>query len=259
MSNQNDDTRVDLLGSDDFEKYLLYGSREIRQILQGLIDHHALITAQTVPGHQSFLTTVVALPDDGASIIIDAGPDEHINQRVGNAERLVCMSQLDKIRIQFDLPAPALTRYENRPAFRAPVPAQLLRLQRREFYRLQTPVTHTVTCRIPLPQPDGRTLELETRVIDISGGGIAVVVPPDNVPFGADMEFENCKLTLPELGTIPVRLKVRNLFRLTNRNGVEMLRAGCEFVDLPRSADNAIQRYIFKVERDRSARERGRL
>lgn len=259
MSNQNEQTRVDLLGSDNYQKYLLHGRREIRQVLQGLIDGHALLTAQVSPGHQSFLTALVAVPDDDGPLLIDASADTLINERVGAAEKLVCMTQLDKIRIQFELHAPAATTHEGRPAFRAAVPSELLRLQRREFYRLQTPVTHTVTCQIPITQPDGRTVTLEARVIDISGGGVAVVVPPDNLPFSPETEFVDCRLTLPELGTLTVKLKVRNLFRLTNRNGIEMLRAGCEFIDLPRSADNAIQRYIFKVERDRSARERGRL
>lgn len=259
MSNQNEHTRVDLIGSDDHDKYLLRGSREIRQILQGLIDGHALVTAQLSPGQQSFLTALIALPDDGSSVLVDASADEHINQRVSNSEKLICMTQLDKIRIQFELQTPAATNHDGHPAFRAAVPDQLFRLQRREFYRLQTPVTHAVSCRIPIPQADGKKISLETRVIDISAGGVAVVVPPDNVPFSADMEFIDCQLQLPELGTIAVRLRVRNIFRLTNRNGIQMLRAGCEFVDLPRSADNAIQRYIFKVERERSARERGRL
>ena len=58
---------------------------------------------------------------------------------------------------------------------------------------------------------------------------------------------------------IPARLVVRNLFRITNRSGAELLRAGCEFADMPRGAEDAIQRYILKVERERNARDRGRL
>lgn len=259
MSNHDEYIRIDLVDSDDIEKYLLRGKREIRQILQGLIDSRALITAQFSPGRQSFLTALVLLPEDSDSLILDASADERINQLAGSADSLVCMAQLDKIRIQFSLETPALVSHEGRAAFRAQQPAELLRLQRREFYRLQTPVTHTVSCQIPVLQADGRQVTLEARVIDISGGGVAVIVPPDDMPFSADTEFADCRLNLPDLGVINVRLKVRNLFRLTNRNGIEMMRAGCEFMDLPRNADSAIQRYILKVERDRSARERGRL
>jgi c-di-GMP-binding flagellar brake protein YcgR len=61
---------------------------------------------------------------------------------------------------------------------------------------------------------------------------------------------------LPETGAIVTSLRVRNLFRITNRDGSIMLRAGCEFIHLSSSMASTIQRYILKVERERNARER---
>jgi flagellar brake protein len=255
MQNLNEQTRVELLQSDDYAKYLLRGHREIQQVLQGLVESRTLVSANIAPGQQSFLTAVIQVDDE--NILIDASPDELINQKVGTAERLVCAGHVDKIRVQFALESPARFNMDGHPGFRAALPTEVLRLQRREFYRLQTPVTHTINCLIPVIQADGKRASVEARVLDISAGGVAVVVPPEGLQFSTNTEFTDCQLTLPGVGSIPVRLRVRNLFRLTNRNGIEMLRAGCEFVDLPGSADNAIQRYIFKVERDRSARERG--
>ncbi len=255
MKNQNEQTRVELLQSDDYAKYLLHGQREIQQVLQGLVEGRTLVSAHVAPGQQSFLTAIIQV--EGDHVVIDASPDELINQKVGVAEKLVCSGQLDKIRVQFALESPSAFTLDGHPGFRAALPTEVLRLQRREFYRLQTPVTHTINCLIPVVQADGKKSIVEARVVDISAGGVAVVVPPEGMQFSTNTEFTDCQLTLPGVGSIPVRLRIRNLFRLTNRNGIEMLRAGCEFIDLPGSADNAIQRYIFKVERDRSARERG--
>ena len=53
-------------------------------------------------------------------------------------------------------------------------------------------------------------------------------------------------------------LRVRNLFRITNRDGSITLRAGCEFTHLSSAMASTIQRYILKVERERNARERSR-
>ena len=92
--------------------------------------------------------------------------------------------------------------------------------------------------------------------LDISGGGLAVLVPPTETAFEPDMEFADCRLMLPEIGPIATSLRVRNLFRITNRDGSVMLRAGCEFIDLPASMASTIQRYILKTERERNARER---
>ena len=64
---------------------------------------------------------------------------------------------------------------------------------------------------------------------------------------------------LPDLGIVTARLQVRNVFEITNRNGIRMLRAGCQFMGLSGNASSMIQRYILKIERERSARERGAL
>ncbi|MGO4469960.1 flagellar brake protein, partial [Pseudoduganella sp. RAF53_2] len=44
---------------------------------------------------------------------------------------------------------------------------------------------------------------------------------------------------------------------LTLLNNKSNRRLGCQFVDIPRSALNAVQRYITKLERERNARIAG--
>ena len=102
----------------------------------------------------------------------------------------------------------------------------------------------------------GGEVLVEARVVDISGGGIGVLVPPRGLALSPDMVFDGCSLLLPEFGDISTRLKIRNMFQVTNRNGMTMMRAGCQFVDLPRGAENTIQKYILKIERERNARSR---
>ncbi len=260
MLNQHNATPIEPVNSSEYSKYLLRGKREIQQILQGLVDAHALVSIHIAPKDYSFLTTIVAFSD--TTLFLDASSDETIHHRVATAEKLLCIGQLDKIRIQFSLSSAALTLYDGLSAYSTALPAELLRLQRREFYRLRTPTANPVICTVSVPPGEGQSNEVkvEVRVADISGGGIAIMVPANDTYFVPGTEFNNCTLALPELGEISIRLKVRNLFKQTSHGGdVETLRAGCEFIDLPRNADSVIQRYIFKVERDRNARERGGL
>jgi len=256
MSTENT-TRVELLRSDDFAQYLLHDARQIKQILRSLVENRALVTTYLPTGNQSFLTAILALIDDEERLVFDASPDDAVNRRVASIDELVCATQLEGIKIQFPLNNIQEVTYEGRDAFLADRPERLLRLQRREFYRLAAPITHSLNCTIPITKQDQEPRSVEARVLDISGGGMAVAIPPDDVDFVLGMEFDGCRVSLPDFGPVTVRMRIRNLFRLTNRNGVEVLRAGCEFIDLPNSAINLIQRYIFKVERDRSARERG--
>ena len=85
---------------------------------------------------------------------------------------------------------------------------------------------------------------------------VDALLKAEGVTFAPGSEFTGCQIRLPDSAPIPARLVVRNLFRLTTRNGVEMLRAGCQFSGMPRGADEVIQRYILKIERERSARQR---
>jgi c-di-GMP-binding flagellar brake protein YcgR len=259
MATENHQTRVELLHADDEGKYLLRDTREILRLVKGLISGRALITAHLAPGTQSFLTAVVGLSEDERALLLDGSMEESINQQLERAEQITCITQLDRIRIQFDLSGPVRIDGERSPVFSVGLPSEVLRLQRRDFYRLSTPATQTVTCAIPLRSESGGVTTVDLRILDISGGGIAIAVPPTGAAFEPGMSFSGCRLKLPESEPISARLTVRNLFRLVTRNGVEMLRAGCQFSELPPQADNEIQRYILKVERQRNARERGRF
>ncbi|MBL7650354.1 MAG: PilZ domain-containing protein, partial [Candidatus Hydrogenedentes bacterium] len=97
---------------------------------------------------------------------------------------------------------------------------------------------------------------VNATVLDISGGGLAVMVPPDGTPFEPDREFRNCRINLPEVGTIETQMRVRSVFRISGKNGKPMLRAGCQFVQLPDSQVSMIQRFILRVERERNTRAR---
>ncbi|QID17317.1 flagellar brake protein [Nitrogeniibacter mangrovi] len=247
--------KFELLQSDDFAQYLLRDSVEIEQVLRNLIRRRAMVTAY-INGSRDFMLTTVLEVDHGR-LLLDMPADTSQQRRAENAEALICITQLDSVKIQFPLAGVDRIEHDGRPALVADIPDRLLRLQRREYFRLTAPVSHSLVCQIPVPGESGPPSTYEARVLDISGGGVAIVVPPEGIEFKPDTEFTSCQIQLPETGTITAKLRIRSVFRVTNRNGISMLRAGCEFVDLSDKVASLIHKYILKVERERSARERG--
>lgn len=237
------------LDADAFARYAVRDSREIVRLLKTLVEKRPLLTA-FIDGGESFITLALAVTDDG-TVIVDACPDEIRNAKAGNAARLVCVTRLDNVKLQFALEAPARIVYAGKPALRAALPDSIIRLQRREFYRLPTSQAEPLVCVITHVPRDGRRQEVKVRIVDISGGGLAVLVPPRELPFEPGTEYNQCSLRLPDGNPLPVSLKVRNLFELEKANGVKVLRAGCEFMGLSNQATARIQRYMFKLERDR--------
>jgi flagellar brake protein len=250
-NSQNPDTQFALLQSENFTQYLLREPREIAFMLRQLAAKRALVTA-VFGGDQDFLlTTVVQVAEDNASLLLDLGRDKQLISKAVAGGHLLCDTQLDKVRIQFELDDMEVTEYEHFPALRTPLPTALLRLQRREYYRLTVPIAGDLLCSIPLP--DGQ--KITVRIIDISGGGVALMVSPANSPFAPGVVLKDCSMALPG-STVPFKfsMEVRNLFRITRRDGTEMVRAGCVFMDMPMSVANQIQRYILRAEQERASR-----
>lgn len=231
-----------------FTQYLLRERREIAFVLKQLGARRAMITAYFGSAQAFILTSVIDVAEDNKSFFLDLGKDEVAINEALKEGRLLCATQLEKVKIQFPLDRIERTTHEGFPALRASTPDLLLRLQRREYYRLSAPSLDSLNCRIPLP--DGR--KLNAQILDISGGGLAIIAPPDGQDLAVGTLFENCRLELPDYPPITVGLQIRNLFRMTTRSGREILRAGCQLINLRTAEANNIQRYILKAERERN-------
>jgi c-di-GMP-binding flagellar brake protein YcgR len=247
--------RFELTDAHDYSQYLVRSQAEILFLLRGIQKKGQLLTVYFNRGDDFLLTAVLEVRDDG--VVLDCGADAETNRRALAADRLTLITSLDKVKVQFSATTVKASSFDGRPAFLIPLPDSVLRLQRREYYRLITPVLHPLRCKLPLANEDGSTSYMEAQVIDISGGGLAVMAPPSGIVFEMDMRFPNCQLELPDIGTVKAGLRVRNCFEVTLRNGNRVRRCGCEFVDLSPAMRATIERYIMKVERERKARESG--
>lgn len=245
-----------LLELADHTQYLLRTKNEILFVLRGLLASTDHITIYFNEGQDFLLSAVIEVDDDG--LVLDYGGNLAANARALAADRLFCVTTHDKIRIQFVLRGLHQIDYQGRPAFRAALPDSVLRLQRREYYRLTTPIAHPIKCQIPVMKEGGlSTTVMEANVVDISGGGVAMMVPPVGLIFSSGDIFENCRIELPDVGVVITTLEIRNVFDVTLRTGNQVARAGCQFTNLPGPMLTLIQRYIIKVERERKARESG--
>jgi len=244
-----------LLDDDAESPYAIREPRELAHVLRALVDARAIITANLVPGGHACPTAVLAVDDDG-TLVLDGHRNEAMNRRMANATRLVCSTQLDLVPIRFRLPTPVAIDYEGYAAFRAVWPGSLLRLQRREMYRLQVSPATPATLSIGDggASPDGDTSCL--RVLDISGGGLAIAVADGHQGrFSTASLLAPCLLRLAAADPFPVTLEVAHLERFDVR-GVPHWRAGCRFIDMSVADEQRVLQYIFQVERQRNARQR---
>jgi c-di-GMP-binding flagellar brake protein YcgR len=241
---------------ENWHDYEVESRREIVALLRQIADKNQLIRMLVHGEADVCVTTILEVDLDNQCIILDRSINREQNTRIVAAQRVGCETTLDKIRILFKLAGLRDTSFEGRPALAADLPATLIRLQRREYYRMETPVSNPVHVLVPMPAELGGGSHV-FPLADISCGGIAIL--DNKLLLGDDIGqfFTGCRIELPEIGPVTTALQVRNLLDLTLLNGKTNRRVGCEFVDISRGNMANVQRYITRLERERNARLAG--
>ena len=261
MSSTADDLPVpdfEIDHRNEYAQYLLSDPQEISHYLKQLSNRGKLLSAHLDGGKQFFLTALVAVDDDRGVILFDTAQAEALNRAAVMAKQVTLTANLDRIKIQFRLPGLREQSHEGRRVLAAAMPGALLRLQRREYFRLTPPVARPLVCQIHLEQTDGSLQTLHCGVSDISCGGISLTVPMINrEDCSRDALFHDSRLEIPDEGVLLVNLRVRKTVEFSADDRQHYLRVGCEFIGLPSSRLAMIQRYIARVERERTARTSG--
>ncbi len=243
---------------DEYSQYLLHSRMEILAVLRTLIKKGSLITVHFDQGKSFFLTSMLSLTADDSEFVVDVGSNDEMNQKALQANRLIFTAVVDKVKIQFSADKLIIAESEGRPAFAATVPENLLRLQRREYFRLATPIANPIKLTTTIRRGEHDEHFLDAPLLDISGGGVGLMVTPNQASLLQKGDtLENCKIPLPEEGLLVTTLGVRNMFDVTTRSGSRFVRLGCEYVNLPPPRLAAVQRYITRMERERKARLSG--
>lgn len=242
-----------LLPTDEFSQYLLHSPGEMAPIFRSLAERVSQITLIFNDGRDILLSSLIKVGANGL-LWFEHGADAEMNRRALQAEKLFCVSQLDKVKIQFILQGVSAIKVDGQPAFQAMMPENMLRLQRRESYRLSTPIVQPLKCHIRFLSVDGKDYLVAADVANISIGGICLVGLPLSLPLETEMEIPGCSIELPDVGSITSTLRVRNLMETASSAGLRSQRIGCEFVRLPGAMATLVQRYVIKIERDRKMR-----
>ncbi|MDR0737043.1 MAG: flagellar brake protein [Zoogloeaceae bacterium] len=248
--------RLELEEANAYDQYLLHSSMEISAVLRNAMKRGCMVTVYFDMGRAFFLTSLLEVTAKG--IVLDYGSDENINRQALQAHRLICTMNVDRVKVQFGVPGVRLVQFDGRPAFAGALPEQLLRLQRREYFRVSTPIVKPLYCELPMPASEDEETTLQLPLLDISAGGLALMVATRQARlFVHNQIFNNCLLPLPDEPNMRLSLRICNLFEVSNRAGNRYARVGCEYLELAGTPLNHIQRYIIHLERERKARENG--
>jgi flagellar brake protein len=135
-----DDTRLE-----NWHDYEVDSRREIVALLRAIGDKNQLIRMLVHGEADVCVTSILDVDPDRNTVYFDCSIDPEQNRRILQSKRLQYETTLDKIRILFSTEGQMQsTTHNGGPALVAEIPPTLIRLQRREFYRMATPVSNPV-------------------------------------------------------------------------------------------------------------------
>lgn len=233
--------------SEDLEDYRLDAPGEIRSWLRELMQAQVRVQLST-PGGALLHTVLLSLDAPPGMLAFEMPLDSSVAAPVLASPDVTATAYLDRIKLEFELSGLALVRGPGAGVLQAQVPAHLYRFQRRQAYRVQSPGQLYPALRFN--QPEG----LRLRVVNVSGGGLALQWPQAAVP-GTDTLPPPPPLAGAELtGTLELEreVSVSALLRVqhvTPGQDRAPHQLGCAFISLAPSAARALQVFIDQAQK----------
>lgn len=246
----------------DDSEFRVPSRREMLSILQDLADKGTHAALYYDAAHNFIMTTVLAATEDG--IWLDIGPFPPDNKRVLLSDKLTLVSLHQHVKIQFEVHEIQSASFDDAEAFFVELPDYLIRVQRREYFRLSIPPGAPLECIIPFrplnpTEPDEPAAIRTFPVFDISVGGIALLCEEGETGLRPGKEFQGCRIPLPDTGVLAVTLLVKNNVSFTTLNNMVKIRVGCELRHLSNRMQDQLHRYINQLQSEflaKQARER---
>lgn len=240
--------------SDSNDPFLVTSHLGITSVLRALMLQKTLIHMHIERQGQAIITTVLDIDTDQARLVVDAAPDDTFNQRLAQANQIHFDALVDKIRVQFNTGQAKPYTFERRSALWLPYPDSLRRLQRRDNYRIDIPVSMPLLCEIPVK---GQPKPLTLTARDISAGGVALIDPDHAITHDPGSVMRQCSFDLGDVGTVVTNLAIRRISDQAVGEAKPVRVVACEFLHPSASDSILIQNYIGRLERWLNARRRG--
>jgi c-di-GMP-binding flagellar brake protein YcgR len=244
------DTQAATLGADGgldaWAEFRVADSAELSRLLKQLCDSSAPVTLSAPQGMA--LTTqlwAVAAAQRQISFSADAGSVQM--QRLAYCNEAVAVAYIDSVKLQFDLSELVLVHGSHGCALRAAWPAALYRFQRRTSFRVRSFERRAPQARLRHPSmPDMR---LALRIVDLSVGGCALVLPDDVPSLQPGSRLGGVRIELDGDCAFDATLRLQHVSAM--HGGGQGVRLGCEFIELDGQAQRMLQRYIDHTQQRR--------
>jgi len=238
----------------DLAKYLVRNPKQVLTYLKMLSMERCLISAAFGTGDKdTFLTAIMDIDEKKQNLTIDCGPKEYLNKRLLNSAIIKCSTEYKGIKVFFEGRKVAKTGSAGQPAFLIPIPSSIIWVQRRQFYRIKSPLSKQSYCSIAYKNTETEqegTVDLPLN--DSSASGISLINESEDFAkiLEPSVEFKHCKLILQDQIPLSVDLEVRHVSPQPSNIPGKKVRVGCYISNSTPRIETTILRYMQNIERE---------
>lgn len=237
----------------DYPMYQVSSFDGISSELKSYIGKERWLVAIVYNDGAAAVKTSIVEVRDGLDVAFAAPANTREMQALLAAPDAVCFAQGES-NVQFPVKNLALDVVNGQPVLRSLIPKQILKMPRRDFFRVVLPIAYPLKCQVPVTK-DGHKILVTVDVVDISGGGLSFAVPRGQ-QFINDQDYPGCVIDLRGVGQVTLTLHVCSQFTVKRSTG-KQLRAGCRYTRITPMALAQIERFVMQTELEKKARESG--
>lgn len=219
-------------------------SAEVLNWLRRLLSGNAVLSLSS-PGGSAVSTQLCSLDDLHGRIGFDAAGVGSALSELVESDEVTAVAYVDDVKLQFDLHDLLIVHGARSSALQAGVPQRIYRFQRRSAYRVRAQGRTASMAEFRHPSlPDMR---IALRLLDISIGGCALLLPVDVPAVPAGVAIGGARLRLDADTRLDVTLQVHHVTSI--QPGPPGTRLGCSLVGLSSHASRALQRHIDQIQK----------
>jgi len=226
------------------ERYALHRREEIVALFERLVAERTVLSVDYAEG-LTIVSRVLEVRRDADVLVVDVSGDAAANDGLFAASKLFFLTELDQIQIAFESTRAAPIAMSDGPAAAIALPDTVVRLQRREWYRVHLPLDRRLLCTVL----DRHGQAQPARAVDLSCGGVGVVVDQDALTsrIGDGIELI---LSLPDGDQLSLDATVSNILpaEAPTPGDPVQVRLGFRFERVSPRTETRLQRYVTRLE-----------
>lgn len=199
------------------------------------------------PGGDAVTATLWSVDEARGLVTLSAQPGLPALDRLVEADEGAAVTYMDSIKLQWEVGGLVLVHGPRHASLQMHLPASLYRFQRRSAFRVRTPARHAPVARLRHPAMPEMALTL--RVLDLSLGGCALWCPADVPMLEAGTRLGEIAIELDATTRFVSAATLAHVSSLGHHD--RGVRIGCEWHQLPTSAERTLLRWIDTAQRRR--------